>query len=86
MSDVIPPIRSAAEMLPHSAWVGGVPGLSEQVDEWLGSLPPERARLARRARALATPALHPAGIGRLFEVAGRVIGAAAGWATADLGR
>jgi ubiquinone biosynthesis protein len=86
MSEVVPPIRSAAEMLSHSAWVAEVPGLAEQVDEWLRSLPAERARLAREARPLATPALHPAGIGRLAQVAGRVIGAAAGWATVDLGR
>jgi len=86
VSDVVPPIRSAAEMLPHSAWVADVPGLAEQVDDWLRSLPPERARLVRRARRLATPALHAAGIGRLFEVAGRVVGAAAGWATVDLAR
>ena len=82
----MPPIRSAAEMLPHSAWAAEVPGLREQVDEWLRSLPAERDRLGREARALATPALHPAGIGRLAEVAGRLIGAAAGWATVDLGR
>ena len=86
MSDVVPPIRSAAEMLPHSGWVADVPGLDEQVDEWLQVLPTQRARLLRQARALARPALHPAGIGRLAEVAGRVIGAAAAWATADLGR
>src|SRR5690348_8044099 len=73
-------------MLPHSAWVSEIPGLAEQVEQWLQALPDERGRVARRARALATPALHPAGIGRIFQVAGRVIGAAASWATADLGR
>src|SRR5947208_6773958 len=73
-------------MLPHSAWVEGIPGLEEQTEQWLRALPHERARLGRQARALATPALHPAGIGRLAQVAGRVIGAAAGWATVDVGR
>src|SRR5437764_82417 len=86
MSDVIPPIRSAAEMLPHSAWVEGVPGLAEHVEEWLQTLPARREKLGRHARTLATPALHPAGIGRLAEVAGRITGAAASWATVDLGR
>src|SRR5947209_2863663 len=73
-------------MLPHSAWAAAVPGLTQQAETWLRSLPAERDRLAREARALATPALHPAGLGRLGQVAGRVIGAAAGWATVDLGR
>src|SRR5947208_2920246 len=73
-------------MLPHSAWVEGIPGLEEQTEQWLRGLPDERARLGRQARTLATPALHPAGIGRLAQVAGRVIGAAAGWATVDVGR
>src|SRR5437763_7374962 len=86
MSDVVPPIRSGAEMLPHSAWVSAVPGLRDEVETWLTTLPAERIRLEREARALATPALHPAGFGRLAQVAGRVIGAAAGWATVDLGR
>src|SRR5437764_4614630 len=86
MSDVVPPIRSAGEMLPHSPWVGDMAGLRAQVEDWLETMPAERARLARQARAMATPALHPAGIGRLAQVAGRIIGAAAGWATVDLGR
>src|SRR4051794_35576478 len=86
MSDVVPPIRSAGEMLPHSPWVGDMPGLRAQVQDWLETMPAERVRLARQARAMAAPALHPAGIGRLLQVAGRVIGAAAGWATVDLGR
>ncbi len=86
MSDVVPPIRSAAELLPYSAWAAEIPGLPFAIDDWLHTLPKERARLGREARALARPALHPAGIGRLAEVAGRVIGAAAGWATVDLGR
>jgi ubiquinone biosynthesis protein len=73
-------------MLPHSAWVAAVPGLREHADEWLRSLPARRAKLGRHARTLATPALHPAGIGRLAEVAGRIIGAAAAWATVDLGQ
>src|SRR5437763_1456446 len=77
---------SAAEMLPHSAWAADVAGLSEQAGEWLRALPAERARLRGQARVLATPALHPSGIGRVAQVAGRVIGAAAGWATVDLGR
>src|SRR5437763_16239347 len=86
VSDVVPPIRSAAEMLPHSAGVTAVPGLREEVEAWLATLPAERARLQGEARALATPALHPAGFGRLAQVAGRLIGAAAAWATVDLGR
>jgi ubiquinone biosynthesis protein len=86
VSDVVPPIRSAAELLPHSAWVAEVSGLVDAADEWLRTLPAERDRLARQAKALATPALHPAGIGRLAEMAGRVVGSAAGWATVDLGR
>src|SRR5437764_6911142 len=73
-------------MLPHSPWVAAVPGLEDEVETWLQTLPAERVRLQREARALATPALHPAGIGRLAQVAGRIIGAAAGWATVDLGR
>src|SRR5438067_5989947 len=73
-------------MLPHSPWVAAVPGLEDEVETWLTTLPAERIRLEREARALATPALHPAGFGRLAQVAGRVIGAAAGWATVDLGR
>jgi len=86
VSDVVPPIRSAAEMLPHSPWVAAVPGLEDEVETWLQTLPAERVRLQREARALATPALHPAGIGRLAQVAGRIIGATATWATVDLGR
>src|SRR5437588_640884 len=86
MTDAVPPIRSAAEMLPQSPWIAAVPGLGAEVETWLRTLPGERVRLQREARALATPALHPAGIGRLAEVAGRLIGAAAGWATVDLGR
>src|SRR5437764_7501077 len=86
MTDVVPPIRSAREMLSHSAWAEAVPGLIAQTEEWLHALPAERARLRGEARNLATPAPHPAGIGRLAQVAGRIIGAAAGWATIDLGR
>ena len=86
MSDVVPPIRSAAEMLPYSAWAAEIPELPFEVDEWLRTLPKERERLGRESRALATPALHPTGIGRLAQVAARLIGAAAEWATVDLGR
>ena len=86
MSDLFPPIRSAAEMAPQSAWVAEIPGLREQSERWLRELPAVRDRVQRQARALATPALHPAGIGRLLAVAGRVIGQAAVWATADLGK
>jgi len=86
MSEIVPPIRSAAEMLPHSAWVAEVPGLPDEAERWLRTLPAQRDRLARQARSLATPALHPAGIGRLAQMAGRVVGSAAGWATVDLGR
>ncbi|MBV8160508.1 MAG: AarF/ABC1/UbiB kinase family protein [Acidimicrobiia bacterium] len=86
MSDVAPPIRSAAELLPHSAWAAATPGLGTQVDAWLTTLPVERARLGRQARALATPALHPAGLGRLAQVGGRLMAAAAGWVAVDLGR
>jgi ubiquinone biosynthesis protein len=81
-----PPIRSAAEMLPQSAWAAEMPRLPERAAEWLRTLPLERARLRGEARSLATPAFHPSGIGRLAQVAGRVVGAAAGWATVDLGR
>src|SRR5947209_19084132 len=73
-------------MLPHSPWIAAVPGLADEVETWLQTLPGERVRLQREARALATPALHPAGIGRLAQVAGRVIGSATAWATVDLGR
>jgi len=86
VSDIVPQIRSAAEMLPHSAWVADVPGLQAAAERWLQTLPAERTRLQREARALATPALHPGGFGRLAQVAGRLIGAAAAWATVDLGR
>jgi ubiquinone biosynthesis protein len=86
VSQVVPPIRSASEMLPYSTWAAEMPGLPFAVDEWLHTLPKERERLRQQARALATPALHPAGIGRLAEVAGRVIGATAAWASVDLGR
>jgi ubiquinone biosynthesis protein len=86
MTDLVPPIRSAAEMLTHSAWAEVVPGLVEQTRDWLQALPAERARLRGEARKLATPALHPAGIGRLAQMAGRLVGEAAGWATVDLGR
>ncbi len=86
MSDIVPPIRSAAELLPHSAWAAEIPGLPQQVEQWLDDLPAERARLLREARTLARPALHPAGIGRLAQVAGRIVGAAATWAAIDLGR
>jgi ubiquinone biosynthesis protein len=86
MTEIVPPIRSAAEMLPHSAWVADAPGLAGAAEAWLQTLPVERGRLQREARALARPALHPAGFGRLAQVAGRLIGAAAAWATVDLGR
>ena len=86
MTDVVPPIRTAAEMLPHSPWAAEVPGLVDQSQRWLAALPVERRRLSGEARGLATPALHPAGIGRLAQVAGRLVGQAAVWATVDLGR
>ena len=82
----MPPIRSAAELLPDSAWAAEVPGLVDAAEGWLRVLPPERAKLERRARALAAPALHWAGVGRLAQVAARIIGQAAAWATVDLGR
>ena len=77
MTELVPPIRSAAEMLPHSAWAAEMPHLTEHAAEWLRALPLERARLRGEARSLAMPAFHPSGIGRLAQVAGRVIGAAA---------
>src|SRR4051812_37857409 len=73
-------------MLPTSTFIGEIPGLAEQAEVWLEDLPSRRARVERQARALAAPALHPAGISRLVSVAGRLIGQAAVWATVDLGR
>src|SRR6476646_2700724 len=86
MSDLFPPIRSAAEMLPHSAWAAEIPGLREQAEQWLREFPSVRTPIERKARALATPALHPAGVGRLLSVAGRLLTETAAWATVDLGK
>ena len=83
---MVPPIRSGAELLEQSAWAAEIPGLVEQTRQWLVGLPIERRRLLREARGLAMPALHPAGIGRLFAMAGKVIGQASAWGTVDLGR
>jgi len=73
-------------MLPASAWIAEIPGLRERSELWLRELPSVRAHLERKARHLATPALHPAGIGRLLSVAGRLATEAAAWATVDLGK
>jgi ubiquinone biosynthesis protein len=86
MTDVVPPVRSAGDLFELSPWLAEVPGLADQTREWLATLPAERARLEREARVLATPSLHPQGIGRLAGVAGMAIGQAATWATVDLGR
>ena len=62
MTNIVPPIRTAAEMLPHSPWAAEVPGLVAQSNRWLAALPVERRRLSAEAGRLATPALHPAGM------------------------
>ncbi|MCC7077872.1 MAG: AarF/ABC1/UbiB kinase family protein [Acidimicrobiia bacterium] len=74
------------ELLPASVWAAEQPGLPEAAEEWLFDLPEARLRIARRARALATPALHPRGIGRLLALAGRAVVGASLWLTVDLFR
>ncbi len=77
---------SPAELAAESAWVAGVPGLREQALVWIADAPRRRALLAARAAALTHPLPHPAGVGRLFEMAGRAAGAAGTLVGADLPR
>lgn len=74
---------SFPDLARRSPWVAGVPGLAEQVEAWATALPPVRADLARRARALSRPTVHPAAFGRIGELTGRSA-AALGRAFGDL--
>lgn len=83
IASVVPP---PLELLSSSAWVAERPGLESAARELLVRLPDARRQSARRARALATPALNPRGLGRLLSLAGRALGATTMWATVDLAR
>jgi ubiquinone biosynthesis protein len=74
---------SFPELARRSPWLAAVPGLVEQVEAWADELPPVRAGLARRARALSRPTVHPAAFGRIGELTGRSA-AALGRAIGDL--
>ncbi len=77
---------SAAELAEQSAWLAGVPGLREQSLVWIADAPGRRALLTAQAAALTNPLGHPAGVGRIFEMAGRAAGAAGTLVGADLPR
>lgn len=84
MSDVreaAPP--SFLELARRSHWLAAVPGLVEEVAVWAEELPPVRVALARRARVLSRPTVHPAAFGRIGELTGRSA-AALGRAIGDL--
>ena len=78
----VPPVDFEV-LLADSVWARAVPGLVDDAQRWMGELPALRARLARSARQLAQPALHPAGIARAGEMGGRALLAGVLWATAD---
>ena len=77
---------AAAQLAEESAWLGGIPGLREQALVWIARGPARRAALAAEAAALTQPLPHPAGVGRIFEMAGRMAAAAGTLLGADLPR
>src|SRR5271163_2548734 len=77
---------ASAQLADSSAWLGGLPGLPEQSQMWIAQAPARRAALARQAAALTQPLPHPAGVGRIFEMAGRVAAGAGTLVGADLPR
>ena len=81
-----PALPEPGELLAQSKWVREIPGLHAEAQRWLEFAPGHRAGLEMRARSIATPGMHPQGFLRLAETAGRTIGAAAMWATADRAR
>lgn len=70
----------------RSQWAREIPGLDDEIRNWIKFAPGHRAYLERRALAFATPALNPQGLKHLAETGGRALGAAAVWATADQAR
>jgi len=81
-----PSAPDSAQLAGASAWLGGYPGLRADALEWLARAPGRRAELARQAAALTQPLPHPSGVGRLFEMAGRVAAGAGTLVGADLPR
>lgn len=77
---------SAADLAADSVWLGEVPGLRQQAAQWIAAGPARRAQLAARAAVLTQPLPHPSGVGRIFEMAGRVAGAAGTLVGSDLPR
>ena len=76
-------VPAFAEMAEQSKWLTGVPGLLDAALGWETALPGVRLELARSARSLARPTLHPEGFSRIGVIAGRVA-AAVGRAVGDL--
>lgn len=68
-------IPTFADLAAGSPWLSEVPGLAEQTAQWEAELPAVRAELARRARALGRPTLHPDGVARIGELVGRTAAA-----------
>jgi len=77
---------ASAQLADSSAWLGGLPGLPEQSQMWIAQAPARRAALARQAAALTQPLPHPAGVGRIFEMAGRAAAGAGTLIGSDLPR
>jgi len=81
-----PSAPDSAELAATSVWLGGHPGLRAEALRWIARAPGRRARLAARAAVLTQPLPHPAGVGRIFEMAGRVAAGAGTLVGADLPR
>ncbi len=77
---------ATAQLAEESAWLGAIPGLREEALHWIARAPARRTALAAEAAALTQALPHPAGVGRIFEMAGRMAGAAGTLIGADLPR
>src|SRR5271154_1689231 len=77
---------ASAQLAAGSAWLDAVPGLRRQSLAGTEAAPARRAASARRAAALTQPLPHPAGVGRIFEMAGRAAAGAGTLIGSDLPR
>ena len=79
-----PPLPDAREMAPHSDWLRARSGLLEAAELWLDKAPPERARLAGKARHLAEPSLGWPTLGAVARSGVRVLTIAGPGALAEI--
>jgi ubiquinone biosynthesis protein len=70
---LVPPLPDPTDMLAFSTWVHGRADLARHASYWFKKAPPERERLARKAKHLAAPSLGRASLAAVARTGGRVL-------------